>query len=116
MKLTIIILILGLVLIAGCTTKDQDCTPVDNIVYINTTITEYINITNIEIQYINSTSECKSDDESYVNRLIMDAGRCYEELRYLNRTNLSNINYDLNISLGRCEDKIEDMKELLGNQ
>ena len=116
MKTTIIILILGLVLIIGCTTKDQDCTPVDNIVYTNTTITEYINITNIEIQYINSTSECKSDDESYVNRLIMDAGRCYEELRYLNRTNLSNINYDLNISLGRCEDKIEDMKELLGNQ
>jgi len=105
-----IILIITLILISSCTPKEE-CVPI--IEYINDTITEYKEVKVIE--YINTTIECdKNTSRDYIDRLIRDYERCRGEMRFLNNTNLTDNYYDLNLSLSRCEDKLEEMEEILG--
>ena len=83
------------------------------------TITEYINTTKtitetvIVREFINTTAECNCPDEGYISRLLRDYNRCKSELDFWNRTDALDINYDLNVSLTRCNQKVEDLKELI---
>lgn len=88
--------------------------------YINTTV--YINTSIISISYENKTeivySECKSTCKSnftqeYVNTIIFQNERCKSELSFINRTDIVSLNYDLNISLARCNDKFDEVKIIL---
>lgn len=92
------------------------CAPADNIVYINNTITETKET--VEIIYINKTinltEECAIEhSQDYVDLIIRDYNRCRYELTFLNNTELADEYYDLNISLSRCETKLEDVLDAL---
>ncbi len=110
-----IILLILLILTASCIIKEKE-EPKEIIVYINNTITEYKNIT--EIIYINTTinntEKCSEKyTQKYVNTFIRDYERCRYEMTFLNRTDLADEYHDLNISLSRCENKLEKIEEML---
>ena len=112
MKGKIIILIMIVITISACTPQKEECVPTRETIYINNTITEYKEV--IVTEYINTTRECDGEySQDYVNRIIRDYERCRYELVFLNNTELGDEFYDLNISLSRCEKRIEDMREAL---
>lgn len=103
----IIILMLGLLLISGCTTT------IETIIYNNSTVIKYINTTTTNIEYINTTEECVCPDAAYMSRLLRDYERCNAEMKYFNETDLKDLSYDLNVSLTRCNEKVESLKDLI---
>ena len=109
MKKTIILLIIGLFLIVGCTKE------VKVIEYINTTTIEYeTKEVYIESEPIIQIQECnESLSQDYVNRVIRDYNRCSYELNAVNNTDLRELVYDLNISLSRCENKTQSLNNSL---
>ncbi len=107
MKPTIIILMLGLLLISGCTST------IETIVYNNNTAIEYINTTITKTEYINTTEECVCPNAAYMSRLLRDYERCNAEMEYFNETDLKDLSYDLNVSLARCNEKVEKLKDLI---
>ncbi len=92
-----------------------ECTPTESIVYINNTVTETKEV--IVKEYINKTEEkVVGYSQEYVNTFIRDYDKCRAEMTFLNKTDIEDMKdmyYDLNISLSRCEDKIETLKELI---
>ncbi|GAG19873.1 unnamed protein product [marine sediment metagenome] len=112
MRSKIIILIMITIIISSCTSQKEECIPINNTIYINNTITEYKEV--IVREYINTTAECEEEySQDYVNRILRDYERCRYQLAFLNNTELGDDFYDLNISLSRCEKRIEDMREAL---
>lgn len=114
MKLKILFIILSLTLMASCT--KEVIVKEEVIVYVNNTITEYVDV--IEIQYINTTidntKECvQKYSQKYVNTFIRDYERCKYEMKFLNRSVIVDEYYDMNISLSRCEDKLDKIEEAL---
>ncbi len=81
------------------------CSPTETIVYTNTTKTI--------VEYINTTGECDCPDAQYISRLLRDYNRCKSEMKYFNETDLKDLSYDLNVSLIRCRQKVEDLKDLI---
>lgn len=101
MNKIIVLLMIGLILIIGCTKE------IKIIEYINTTSVEYeTKEVYIESEPVIQIQECnESLSQDYVDRVIRDYNRCSYELDSLNNSDLRELVYDLNISLRRCENK-----------
>lgn len=91
------------------------CTPADTIVYVNNTeIRETVEIIYIN-KTINLTEECSEKySQEYVNLILRDYNSCRHEMTFLNNTEMADEYYDLNISLSRCEAKLEEIENALG--
>ena len=102
------------VLLVGCTPDIQE-------VYINTTI--YVNNTVYEnvsvVEYVDNILECPSTkcvqefDSQYVSNLIRDVNSCQWERDLLNDSDLPDKYHDLNISLHRCEQALQEIEEVI---
>ena len=115
MKTVIIaVLVVALIISTGVVVleKNRPDVIINNTLYTNTTAIEYREITTTE--YINITNECESIyPQVYVDRIIYQYEVCKNELIFLNKTDLRDENYDLNISFSRCEAKLEEMENIL---
>ncbi len=110
MKTVIAVLVVALIISIGVVIIEKNRP--DVIIYTNTTTIEYREITTTE--YINITNECESIyPQVYVDRVIYQYEVCRNELIFLNKTDLRDENYDLNISFSRCEAKLEEMENIL---
>ncbi len=91
--------------------------PVTETIYTNTTITEYINTTTTEECICEDCEVCPyCPDAEYIRRVELSYNQCNEKVNLLNNTELKDFNYDLNISLYRCNEKIEELKEGIRNE
>jgi len=105
----LILIIITLILLTGCSNETIK-------EYINNTIVEYKDV--IRIEYINTTQECSEEfSQEYVDALIRDYRRCRADFIFYNKTNMEDMRtmyYNLNVSLTRCEDEIEEIRDVLG--
>ncbi len=88
---------------------------INNTVIVNHTVYEEVEV----IKYVDKVVECKTEvcvqnfDASYVSNIIRDIDSCRYERNLLNNTDLLDIVYNQNISLDRCEDKLERIEEII---
>lgn len=119
MNKKIITIILIMIFISSCTPKEI-IVYTNNTVYVNNTITEYKNITEIKLlnRTVTQIEKCEGKySQDYVDKIIRDYQRVKYELTFLNRTNLvDNLTdeyHNMNISLSRCETKLEEIEKVL---
>ena len=108
--LIILIIVFGMIALNNCK-NNPPCETMATIEYISTT--KYINTTITKTEYINTTEECVCPNAAYMSRLLRDYERCNAEMKYFNETDLKDLSYDLNVSLARCNEKVEKLKDLI---
>ncbi len=105
-----LVIVFGMIALNNCK-NNPPCETMATIEYINTT--EYVDKTITKIKYINTTEECVCPNAAYMRRLLRDYERCNAEMKYFNETDLKDLSYDLNVSLARCNEKVEKLKDLI---